>query len=117
MMSDQTPAHTTAQQLRAKALSRWESDDGVQNQPDPKPNTDPIPELTNTELVNLRVRVIALENLVIALLAEATAGQRQVAREMAAVITPRAGAVKHPLTTQAATHMLDMVARAEHFCS
>ena len=39
---------------------------------------------SNAELVQLRIRVIALENLVIALLAEASDRQLDLAREMAA---------------------------------
>jgi hypothetical protein len=73
--------------------------------------------LTNVELVQLRVRVIALENLVIALLAEASDRQLETAREMAAFISPRPGFTHHPLTIQAAAHMIDLVDRAERFRS
>jgi hypothetical protein len=44
--------------------------------------------LTNAELVQLRVRVIALENLMIALLAGASDKQLEIAREMATYISP-----------------------------
>lgn len=74
-----------------------------------------LPELTNTELVQLRVRVIALENLVISLLADASDGQLDRAREMAAYISPRPGYTRHPLTTHAAEHMVDLVARVFQF--
>lgn len=74
-----------------------------------------LPELTNTELVQLRVRVIALENLVISLLAGAPDEQLDRAREMAAYISPRPGHTQHPLTTHAADHMVDLVSRAVHF--
>jgi hypothetical protein len=74
-----------------------------------------VPELTNAELVQLRVRVIALENLVISLLAEAPDRQLDLAREMAAFISPRPGFTCHPLTIHAATHMIDLVDRAGHF--
>jgi hypothetical protein len=73
------------------------------------------PELTNTELVQLRIRVIALENLVIALLAEASDRQLNLASEMAAYISPRPGFTQHPLTIHAAVHMIDLVERAGHF--
>jgi hypothetical protein len=76
-----------------------------------------IPPLTNAELVQLRVRVIALENLVIMMLAEGSDRQLQLAREMAAYISPRPGFTHHPLTTQAAAHMVDLVDRAIHFRS
>lgn len=73
------------------------------------------PVLTNAELVHLRVRVIALENLVIALLAEGSERQREVAREMADFISPRPGFTQHPLTIHAADHMTHSVERAERF--
>ena len=77
--------------------------------------TDSTVALTSAEHTQLHVRVIALENLVIALLASATEHQLECAREMAAFISPRAGATPHVLTTHAATEMLDMVERAVHF--
>ena len=77
--------------------------------------TSDIPELTNTELVQLRIRVIALENLVIALLADAPGQQLDLVREMAAHISPRPDSVSHPLTIHAATQMVQLVDRASHF--
>ena len=73
------------------------------------------PAMTNAELVHLRVRVIALENLVIALLAEGTAHQLAVAREMATYISPRPGFTQHPLTIHAAEQMTHSVERAQRF--
>ncbi len=61
------------------------------------------------------MRVIALENLVITLLADATDAQRARARAMATYISPRAGFTAHPLTLEAAAEMMHMVDRAEHF--
>lgn len=72
---------------------------------------------TNAELVHLRIRVIALENLVILLLAEGTDKQRERAREMATYISPRSGFTHHPLTIQAAALMNDLVDRAIHYRS
>ena len=71
--------------------------------------------MTNAELVQLRIRVIALENLMIAVLAQSSDRQLQVAREMADYIAPRPGFTQHPLTIQAADHMTDFVERALHF--
>jgi hypothetical protein len=71
--------------------------------------------LTNAELVQLRIRVIALENLVIALLAEASDRQLDLVREMAAYISPRPGYTHHPLTIHAAIQMIDLVERAGRF--
>jgi len=61
----------------------------------------------------MRTRVIALETLVVALLATASDAQRALAREMADMITPRAGATPHPLTVHAAHRMGDLIERAK----
>ncbi len=68
--------------------------------------------MTNAELVQLRVRVIALENLLIAVLAEGSGRQIERAMEMAQHISPRPGFTRHPLTIQAARHMLSLVERS-----
>jgi hypothetical protein len=74
-----------------------------------------IPDLANAELVTLRIRVIALENLMISLLATASDDQRRLAREMAGYISPRPGFTQHPLTLHDAAHMVNLVERANHF--
>lgn len=74
-------------------------------------------EPTNAELALIRIRVIALENLLISLLAEGSDRQRQAAREMASFVSPRPGFSHHPLTSQAADHMSELVDRAERFCT
>ena len=48
------------------------------------------PKMGNAEILALHIRVIALENLVIALLASATEAQREVARDMAVFLSRRA---------------------------
>ncbi|MBC7710027.1 MAG: hypothetical protein H7203_08205 [Rhizobacter sp.] len=72
----------------------------------------PIP-LTPIEQEQLHVRVIALENLVVALLSTATDEQLDCARDLAAYIAPRTGATSHPLTLHAAAEMLSIVNRAK----
>ena len=105
-------------QLRRKALSRWDNEGGASLQGPQegaisgKPDLADVPPLTNAELVQLRVRVIALENLVIALLADAGDRQITLAREMAAYISPMPSFTHHPLTIHAASHMIDLVERA-----
>lgn len=76
---------------------------------------DPEPQMTNAELVQLRIRVIALENMLIAVLAEGSDKQLNVAREMATYISPRPGFTQHALTLSAADHITDLVDRAIHF--
>jgi hypothetical protein len=98
---------------RQKALSRWENEGGARSV-EQQAN---VPELTNAELVHLRVRVIALENVIIALLADGPDRQLEVARAMATYISPRAGFTQHPLTIRASDHLADIVDRALHFRS
>jgi hypothetical protein len=105
---------------RQMSLSRWDNEGGARRaRPDGSLDSgegqSEIPELTNAELVQLRVRVIALENLVITLLAQASDQQLNLAREMAAYISPRPGFTHHPLTIHAAGQMIDLVERAGHF--
>lgn len=105
--------------LRQRALSRWDNEGGANSSsPQKAPASDDptqVPNMGEAELVSLHIRVIALENLVIALLAGASDRQLELAREMAPLISPRPGSTPHPLTTRAADHMLDLVGRASHF--
>ena len=105
---------------RQRALSRWDNEGGAEPcgpQIAPASAEDPIPMPENdpAEIGALHVRVIALENLVIALLATASDRQLELAREMASYISPRPGFTPHPLTTHAAAHMIDLVERASRF--
>lgn len=102
------------------ALALWENEGGAGPlgpstgwaRPEPKPDAPP---LTNAEVVQLQVRVIALENLLIALLAQASDRQLDAVREMAAYISPRTGFTPHRLTIHAAAEMLSLVDRAGNF--
>jgi hypothetical protein len=110
----------SAQGLRELALARWEGEGGAGPAgPDSgsdfrRPKAD-SPPLTNAELVQLQVRVIALENLVIALLTQADEQQLEGIREMAAYISPRRGFTPHRLTIHAAAEMISLVDRADQF--
>lgn len=99
-----------------RALSRWDNEGGAKAPQAHAVRAD-APDMTNAELVHLHVRVIALENMLIAVLAEGSDRQLAVAREMAGYISPRPGFTQHPLTVQAAEHMTDLVDRAVHFRS
>ena len=70
------------------------------------------PPLSNAELVQLQTRVIALENLVIALMADASTRQLELAKEMAACIRPQPGYTAHSLTIHAADLMDHIVERS-----
>lgn len=120
-MAPQTP-QSDPSQLRAKVLSRWDNEGGAlrggsQEAHAASREQRDAPDLSNAELVQLQVRVIALENLLIALLAEASDRQLDLIREMAGFILPRPDSTEHPLTTQAATQMIHLVDRAVHFQS
>ncbi|MHA6692722.1 DUF1971 domain-containing protein [Devosia sp. A449] len=121
-MPDKIPDELTSSNQRQRALSRWDNEGGaVCPEPQAYVTSDQenheYPPLTNAELVHLRIRVIALENLVIALLAEASDRQADLAREMAGYIAPRPGYTRHPLTVRAAEHMTDLIDRAAKFQS
>ena len=73
------------------------------------------PPLNNTELVQLQIRVIALERVVMALLGQPADGQAGLIREMAAYICPRTGHTPHRLTIGAAGQMINLVEGAAHF--
>jgi hypothetical protein len=103
---------------RQQALSRWENEGGAAG-PTVTSGADkkqiPTPEMSDADLVALHVRVIALENLLIALLATASDQQLELAREMAGYISPRPGFTPHPLTLHAAAHMIDLIERSSRF--
>lgn len=95
-----------------RALSRWTNEGGAV---EPSLANLVHPPMSQTELTQLRIRTIALENVVIALLEAAPDEQRATVREMADAIAPRSGSTPHPLTESAALHMNHLVDRAEHF--
>ena len=110
----------SAQRLRARALAGWENEGGA-GPADPDSDfglREPMagsPPLSNAELVQLQVRVIALENLVIALLGQAGEQQLEAIRDMAAYILPRQGFTQHRMTIHAAAEMVSLVDRANRF--
>ena len=99
------------------ALSIWESEGGA---PTPWMQSQPasqaeVPQSINTELEHLRIRMIAMENLLITLLAQAPDRQLELGSEMAAFISPRPGFTHHPRTIGAAAQMIHLLHRARHF--
>ena len=119
-MPDPDAKAPNLEEPRRVALSRWDNEGGAGrrgSQDDSLPNPPPaaVPALTNTELVQLRVRVIALENVVISLLAQCSDRQIDRVRDVAAYIVPRPGFTPHSLTIHAAAEMVHLVERARHF--
>ena len=107
------------QQLK-RALARWDNEGGAEPQGSQtaSPSVEgepPMPEYGKAEVGALHIRVIALENLLVALLAVASDSQIEVAVGMADYVAPRPGFTHHPLTTGAAAHMVDLVDRASRF--
>ena len=107
---------------RQRALSRWDNEggaeaDGPQTAPHAGEEEPAFPKMAYAESAALHVRVIALENLVIALLTAASDQELEVARKMASYISPRPGFTLHPLTVHAAGHITDLIERAARFRS
>lgn len=119
-MIQKKPDVLEPEQMRLRALSRWNNEGGaiprdIEAASIPGDGPAEVPVLGNAELVQLRIRVIALENVVIALLAQAPDRQLDLVREMAGYISPRPGFTQHPLTLRAAAEMIHLVERALHF--
>ena len=107
-------------QQRTTVLARWDGEGGAApsgSQQEPLSDADltRTPALTDAELVQLRKRVVALENVVIALLARAPDSELSLVREMATYISPRPGFTHHPVTVRAAAQMNHLVERAGRF--
>ncbi len=115
-----TPA-ALAQQ-RQKALARWDSEGGAgpagpqarQKQGDAE---NDAATATLSGFAQLHARVIALENLLIAVLAEGSEQQVALATKMAGHISPRPESTRHPLTIHAASLMLGLIERSSHLAA
>jgi hypothetical protein len=104
-------------QQRQRALAHWENEGGAGLHGPLEAihmlaSRNSLPKIGEAEMLSLHVRVVALENLLIALLSTASEKQLEIARDMAAYITPRPEATPHPLTTLASAHMTDLFERA-----
>lgn len=99
--------------VHERAIGRWENEGGSEGSL-PYGNSGPtiVGKVGDAEEVNIRIRLIALENIVVALLASAPESQSELVREMARYISPRAGATPHRLTAEAARNMEAIVKRA-----
>ncbi len=120
MSDDSTDPANAPVKMRKRALARWDNEGGAEpNGPQmasaPVESAAPMPDNGPAEMASLHVRVIALENLLISLLATASDRQLELAGGMAAYIAPRPGFTHHALTTHAAAHMVDLMERASRF--
>lgn len=120
-MPDEDQHFLTPSQLRDRAIARWENEGGAihggqgASAASDDEQSGAVPPLTNAELSQLHIRVIALEALVTALLADASDRQIKRVRDMAAYISPRPGFTQHPLTIRAANQMIDLLERSDQF--
>ena len=117
-MSNSKAKESERAQLLARAVSKWDDEEAEGKYSRVPPVSGALPTaalpLTNAEIVHLQVRVIAIENLLKVLLADATEEQLKLMRDVAGLITPQAGYTQHPLTIQAAACMMNLVDSAAH---
>lgn len=109
------PADVPTQRHEPPSRQNIEAGAGAQVDPVSSEDAVAVPRMAAAELEALHIRIIALENMVISLLAAASDRQLEQAREMARYISPRPGFTHHRLTTHAAAHMMDLVERACRF--
>ena len=109
---DQKPARTRAHD---RAIGRWENEGGDTAGLHPHERASVVGEIGDVEDGNLRKRLIALENIVVALLAGAPDSQSALVREMADYISPRPDTTPHRLTIEAARNMIALVERAARY--
>ncbi len=109
-MPDSTAALQQSNGLAA-GLSAWvnEGDAVVERETE----DDGEPPLGQAELKQLRVRVVALESVVLALLTAASEPQRKLVAQMARRIAPRAGATAHRVTLHAADEIAGLLERSK----
>lgn len=105
------PQPSPRSRARLLALTRRDHENAAGLVPAPMSRLPP----DDTEEAPLRMRVIALENLVIALLADASDLQRAIAADMGDFISPRPGFTPHPLTLRAAEAMRSLLDGANRF--
>jgi hypothetical protein len=113
-------ARSDTLRFRQRALSRWDNEGGAalgghREGVVPGASQPELPPLADAELMQLRVRVIALENVIISMLTQSPDGQLNLVREMAAYISPRPRFTPHHLTIRAAAEMIHLLERAAHF--
>ena len=103
--------------FRASALARWDNEGGALSHPAPvkPPPVDIDNHLSDQDMVCLRSRVIALENIVVAMLAGGSHDQRAIVHDMAMFVRPPLDAAQDRLTMHAADLMDHLADRATRF--
>ena len=108
------------EEIHRRVIGRWENEGGsvrIWHRTTPADENPPTVagEIGDAEAANIRVRLIAIENIIVALLANAPDDRLELIREMADFVSPRPGMTPHRLTIEAARNMLAIVERAEHY--
>ncbi len=75
-------------------------------------STNDAAELTGVELAHLRARLVALENVVIVLLALSSDERLEAAAAMATFLLPREGFTNHEITIDAARQINHLISQA-----
>ena len=107
-------------QLDVVALARWESDGGaviMRSHASAAARPNDRPAVDEAAFGQLRVRLIAVESVLISLMAGAPRRQRDLARQMAEFISPRSGHTAHPVTLRAAAEIVSLAERAERIAA
>ena len=109
--------HVDPARLRAHdgAIGRWENEGGDTAGLHQHDRGSVVGDIGDVEDGNLRVRLIALENIVVALLAGSPDSQSTLVRQMAGYISPKPGVTPHRLTLEAARNMIALVERAAQY--
>lgn len=114
-MADRKSDSSVLALLCEQTFSRWNNEGGAgvggREYPASTGMADALP-LSNAELVQLQIRVIALENLMTTLLADSSDRQLALVRKLAAYISPRPGYTSHRLTVRAASRMVRLAEAA-----
>jgi hypothetical protein len=108
------------EEIHRRVIGRWENEGGSVHAwhreiPAEENPATVAGEIGDAEAANIRVRLIAIENIIVVLLANAPDDRLELIREMADFISPRPGMTPHRLTIEAARNMLAILERAEHY--
>lgn len=120
MAADRDDRSTSRDEIHRRVIGRWENEGGApstwqHDEPEQENYATVAGEIGDAQAGNIRVRLIAIENILVALLAEASDDRLELIREMAEFISPRPGMTPHRLTLEAARNMRAIIERAEQY--
>ncbi|MEP7316433.1 MAG: hypothetical protein ABI667_07035 [Sphingomicrobium sp.] len=115
MSTDKRENDLSGSEKHDRALGRWENEGGRGASRASNTTTSVAGDIGDVETGHLRSRLIALENIVLALLAGAPESRSELVLEMADHISPRPSFTQHRMTIEAAGQMRALVDRAAHY--